>query len=142
MQQIVRCGSADFDALTAIWERSVRATHSFLTENDIQQIKALLPGHYFPAVELFAIDADGVLKAFIGLAGGAIEMLFVDSDSLRKGYGRALTRFAIRRGATKVDVNEQNPEALHFYMAMGFRISRRTATDDAGRPFPILHLSL
>ena len=57
-------------------------------------------------------------------------------------YGSALIEFAKQEGATKVDVNDQNLSALNFYKAKGFRIISRDETDDVGRPYPILHLSL
>lgn len=79
---------------------------------------------------------------FIGLHGEMIEMLFIDSDLRGRGYGSALMDFAMRRGATKVDVNEQNPSALSFYKAKGFRVVARDEMDAAGLPCPILHLSL
>ncbi|MFU6774762.1 GNAT family N-acetyltransferase, partial [Pseudomonas aeruginosa] len=41
-----------------------------------------------------------------------------------------------------VDVNEQNPQACGFYRHYGFRQTGRSATDSAGRPFPLLHMSL
>ncbi|MBD5359047.1 MAG: GNAT family N-acetyltransferase, partial [Bacteroides sp.] len=41
-----------------------------------------------------------------------------------------------------VDVNEQNISALNFYLAKGFKVTGRDETDEAGRPYPILHLSL
>lgn len=69
-------------------------------------------------------------------------MLFIDGNCRNRGYGSALIDFAKQKGATKVDVNEQNPSALNFYTAKGFRIIARDETDDAGRPYPILHLSL
>lgn len=71
-----------------------------------------------------------------------IEMLFIDSDIRGRGYGSALMDFAMRQGATKVDVNEQNPSALNFYKAKGFRVVARDERDAAGMPYPILHLSL
>jgi putative acetyltransferase len=40
-----------------------------------------------------------------------------------------------------VDVNEQNPEAVAFYLALGFHVVGRSATDAEGRPFPLLRLS-
>lgn len=79
---------------------------------------------------------------FIGMSHDSIEMLFIDSDRRGQGYGSALIEFAKQRGATKVDVNEQNLSALNFYKAKGFRIISRDETDDGGRPYPILHLSL
>lgn len=141
MLSITRCGSKDYEKLSEIWERSVRATHSFLTEQSIREIRATLIPDYFPNVELWAAVSDGVAKGFIGLSEDKIEMLFVDSDSLGKGIGTLLTEFAMRNGAVKVDVNEQNPSALGFYISRGFSIASRDAADDAGRPYPILHLT-
>jgi hypothetical protein len=47
-----------------------------------------------------------------------------------------------RQEADSVDVNEQNPQAMGFYLRMGFAVAGRSETDDVGRPFPILHLRL
>lgn len=140
--EIVRCNERDYEALAGIWERSVRATHDFLREEDFEAIRAALIPDYFPNVELYAVADNGAYTGFIGLGGDAIEMLFVDADRRGRGYGSALVDFALRHGATKVDVNEQNPSALHFYEAKGFTAVSRDETDDAGRPYPILHLSL
>lgn len=142
MEKIIRCRTEDYATLANIWERSVRATHSFLNEEDINEIKAALIPEYFPNVDLYAVADNDSLVGFIGLNDTKIEMLFIDSDHLGKGYGSALIRFAKDKGATTVDVNEQNPSALAFYKAIGFRVIGRDETDDAGRPFPILHLSL
>ena len=142
MQKIVKCNKEDYATLSDIWEHSVRATHDFLDEDTITEIKAALVPTYFPNVELYAVSHNGYHTGFIGLRDDMIEMLFIDSDSRGQGYGSSLIEFALGRGATKVDVNEQNPRALAFYQAKGFKIIGRDATDDAGRPYPILHLSL
>lgn len=118
------------------------STHNFLREEDFIEIKGALIPDYFPNVDLYAIAYNGVYIGFIGLSPGTIEMLFIDSDCRGQGYGSALIEFAKQRGATKVDVNEQNPSALNFYKAKGFRVIARDETDDAGQPYPILHLSL
>lgn len=118
------------------------ATHNFLKEEDFNEIKAVLISEYFPNVDLYAIADKGAYAGFIGLSPDTIEMLFIDSTCLNQGYGSALIEFAKQRGATKVDVNEQNSSALNFYKAKGFRVLSRDETDDAGRPYPILHLSL
>lgn len=55
MEEIVACGRNDYAALAGIWERSVRATHSFLSEADIASIGASLVPDYFPNVELYAL---------------------------------------------------------------------------------------
>ena len=140
--EIVRCTEEDYETLAGIWERSVIATHSFLKEEDFNEIKAALIPDYFPNVYLYAIADNGVYVGFIGLSPDSIEMLFIDNDRRGRGYGSALMEYAKQHGATKVDVNEQNPSALNFYKAKGFRVISRDETDDAGRPYPILHLSL
>lgn len=140
--EIVGCNEEDYETLAGIWERSVMATHNFLKEEDFNAIKAALIPDYFPNVDLYAIADKGVYAGFIGLSSDAIEMLFIDSDRRGQGYGSALVEFAKRRGATKVDVNEQNHSALNFYKAKGFCIISRDETDDVGRPYPILHLAL
>lgn len=140
--QITECSEANYPELVAIWEGAVRATHTFLDEEAISAIKAELSALYFPAVELYAAVDSGRTVGFVGLNGDSIEMLFVDCGRFGCGYGSALMDFARRRGACKVDVNEQNPRALEFYLAHGFRICGRDECDDAGRPYPILHLGL
>lgn len=141
MWDIIQCGSNDYAELVGIWERSVRATHDFLTNEAIEEIKKILVPEYFPQVELYATLDNGALTGFIGVSGEKIEMLFVDSYYLRQGIGSRLIDFAISKGAVTVDVNEQNPSALDFYTAKGFR-TIRDDVDDAGRPYPIVHLSL
>ncbi len=140
--EIVRCTEEDYETLAGIWERSVMATHSFLKEEDFNEIKAALIPDYFPNVDLYAIADNGVYVGFLGLNPNSIEMLFIDNDRRGRGYGSALMEYAKQHGATKVDVNEQNPSALNFYKSKGFRITAKDLTDGAGRPYPILHLSL
>lgn len=140
--RIIRCTEGDYGTLAGIWERSVRATHDFLKEEDFNDIRKVLIPDYFPNVNLYAIACDGMYAGFIGLSSATIEMLFVDSSYRGQGYGSALIDFARQRGATKVDVNQQNTSASGFYLAKGFRVIARDDTDDAGRPYPILHLSL
>ena len=112
--KIVRCNEGDYATLAGIWERSVRATHGFLREEHFQGIKDALIPLYFPSVELYAVVDQERYAGFIGLQGEMIEMLFIDSDLRGRGYGSALMDFAMRRGAAKVDVNEQNPSALRI----------------------------
>ena len=142
MVKISEYNSTDFSVLVEIWERSVRASHGFLDEKAIMEIKQALIPDYFPNVSLYvAYDQDRIV-GFIGLSDNRIEMLFIDGNMRGRGYGTALITFATGLGATEVDVNEQNPDALKFYRANGFNIIGRSETDDAGRPYPILHMSL
>ena len=132
------------DALVGIWERSVRATHHFLQERDIVTLRPLVAQELdSDAVEwwVLASSTDAPI-GFLGLAGSAIEGLFIDPEHRGQGGGRYLVAYAqqLRPGTLTVDVNEQNDAALGFYEALGFSVVGRSATDDAGRPFPLLHL--
>lgn len=56
---------------------------------------------------------------------------------------RCLRAHAIgEQGVTAVDVNEQNVSAAGFYLHRGFEVVGRSETDEAGRPYPLLHLRL
>lgn len=134
----------DYTELLRIWEESVRSTHHFLTERDIQFYKPLVLHDYFPAVKLYILRNDsGRIAAFIGLSADCIEMLFVDPAEQGRGYGKRLIEFATReKRIFKVDVNEQNEAALHFYMNRGFEVVTRSEVDGMGKPFPILHMQM
>ena len=142
MSTILPATSDDYDELICLWDASVRSTHHFLTEKDIQFYKPLIRNEYFPAVELYFIKNDnGKPAAFLGLSEDNIEMLFVHPLSQGKGYGKKLIEFAIhKKDIYKVDVNEQNDKALHFYLNRGFKVTGRDATDAQGNPYPILHM--
>jgi len=142
--RIRRARSTEAPALLAMWERSVRATHTFLTEADIAFYRPL-------TAEILSDDAldvwvlaeeDEGLVGFLGLAGHSIEALFLEPGRRREGSGRRLVEHAqkIAGGALTVDVNEQNDDARRFYDALGFTVVARTSHDSTGRPYPIVHL--
>lgn len=135
---------ADYLELIKIWEASVRASHEFLAEGDLQELKPLILEQYFDAVDLrCAKDGYGEIQGFCGVHGGNIEMLFIAPDAHGKGIGAMLAAHAIReQGATKVDVNEQNEQALGFYRHIGFRVTGRSPVDGQGKPYPLLHMAL
>ena len=105
MKKIVKCNKNDYKTLIGIWERSVRATHKFLDEASISEIKEALIPDYFSNVDLYAVAENDFLVGFIGLQEDKIEMLFIDSNNRGHGYGSILMEFAKQFGATKVDVN-------------------------------------
>lgn len=137
-------GADDFDQLTELWEGAVRATHHFLAEADIELLRPLVRKQYLPSAKLVGVrDASGDWLAFLGVADEELEALFVRIDAQRRGIGRLLAEHAIRMlGATRVDVNEQNPGAIAFYERMGFVITGRSELDGQGRPFPLVHMTL
>lgn len=134
----------DYPELIAIWEASVRATHHFLREDDLQLFKQLIFDQYFDAVDLYAAkDAEGRLQRFMGIAEHHLEILFVHPDAHGKGLGKLLlSKAVIHLGVTHVDVNEDNQQAFRFYEHFGFETIKRSKTDGLGKPYPILHLAL
>ncbi|MDQ1128383.1 acetyltransferase [Microbacterium sp. SORGH_AS_0888] len=136
-------GAEEYPALAGIWRRAVDATHDFLAEEDRDEIEARLQSDYFPAVVLSVAERGGRPVGFSGVLDGALEMLFVDATQRNGGIGSALLIHAIREhGVTQVDVNEQNVTAAGFYARYGFEVVARSETDEAGRPYPLLHLRL
>ena len=135
--------TALIEALTCLWENSVRASHHFLTEVDIANLKPYVK-EALQAIDTLLIAREGQeYAAFCGIQDGKIEMLFAAPEFFGKGIGRQLVGIAVKDyGATLVDVNEQNPEAFAFYRHMGFTVTGRDEKDGLGLPFPILHLCL
>ena len=128
--------------LLDLWRRSVRATHRFLTAEDIESLLPIVRDQALPALELWVVCAeDGAIAGFMGLAGSSVEALFIDPAFVRRGAGRLCLEHARRlKGPLTVDVNEQNPEAVRFYQACGFTVAGRSPLDAGGRPFPLLHM--
>lgn len=127
---------------TAIWEDSVRASHLFLSEAEIQEIKA----HVLQALTgvshlLVAEKMPGQPVAFMGLEGPRLEMLFLSPAERGAGLGRQLLEYGIRHyHLQELTVNEQNPQAVGFYQHMGFETYRRTDCDEQGGPYPLLYM--
>ena len=134
-------GEAEWPALVRIWRSAVEATHDFLTPEDVDFYESRMLGDYLPAVALTVAEIGETPVGFSGLAGHSLEMLFVDSGCRGQGVGSALLSCAIENHPDlRLDVNEQNPQAVGFYRHHGFVVLGRSATDGDGRPFPVLHL--
>ncbi|QJW46311.1 GNAT family N-acetyltransferase [bacterium BFN5] len=79
----------------------------------------------------------------MGVADDKLEMLFIDPEQRSKGIGKKLLNFAINQlGVKKVDVNEENRQAVGFYLHMGFRVVGRSELDATGKSHPILSMEL
>lgn len=136
--------SAERDRLFDVWESSVRATHHFLTEADVQMLRPLVREALTLVEPVHCTrDEQGQIVAFMFVDEGKIEMLFVASSHRGHGAGRALVEYAMQElQAHSVDVNEQNPQAIGFYERMGFVVTHRSDTDSQGNAFPILHMEI
>ena len=132
----------DYPRLIEIWESAVLSTHDFLKEEDFLYYKEQLPV-YFQYVNLFGFEQEGILIGFMGIAEGNLEMLFIDNNYRGIGIGKKLITYAIDNlQVTKVDVNEQNNQAVGFYKYIGFSVYKRSDLDGEGKEYPILHMQL
>ena len=136
--------SSDYPELVRIWEASVRATHDFLPDSYIVLLKDLVLTRYLDAVMLICTkDARQRITGFAGVAAGKVEMLFIDPQYRGQGLGRQLLRYAVEcMNADELEVNEQNPQALGFYLKQGFEVIGRTEHDGLGKPYPLLRMRL
>ena len=130
------------EKLTSVWESSVKATHLFLTEWEREKIKQYVPQALREVPHLIVAENErGGPVAFAGIGGRRLEMLFVSAESRGKGVGKRLLQYAVDCYAVnELSVNEQNPQAIGFYAHMGFRVYKRSDTDEQGGPYPILYM--
>ena len=114
-------------ALADVWERSVRATHDFLAEDDIVGLRPEAESG-IAGVERLTVAYDGGAPCgFAGSQDGKLEMLFVAPEARGRGVGRALLAHAVEHARVRtLDVNEQNPQAVGFYEHEGFVVAGRS----------------
>jgi putative acetyltransferase len=140
--EITRANKNDYPELVQVWEASVRATHDFVLEDHIVSFRTLVP-QYFDAVDLYVIRDENKILGFLGTGEQEVQMLFLHPDSRRKGLGKTFMQFAIKEHkVTKVEVNEQNTQAVGFYQHMGFKVVGRSELDYTGKPYPLLYMEL
>lgn len=132
------------EKLIDVWEKSVRETHLFLSNKEIDEIKNFVPMALKLVPHLIIeSDANGVPIAFMGIDDRKLEMLFIDPRERGKGLGRKLLEHGITNyGVKEVVVNEQNPQAKGFYEHMVFKVYERSEIDEQGNPYPILFMKL
>lgn len=130
--------------LLKVWENSVRATHKFLSNEEILEIKKYVP-EALASISHLIIDNDenGNPVAFMGIEENKLEMLFITSEYRGKGIGKKMLSYGIESyGVTNLAVNEDNPQAKGFYEHMGFKVYQRNELDDQGNPYPVLYMKL
>lgn len=106
-------------------------------------IETMVRDQYLPVAGFWiAADENDEALCFMGMSGAQIDSLFVHADARGSGVGRRLVEHAITlHPVLTVDVNEQNASGAGFYQRLGFETVGRSPVDDAGRPYPLLHLS-
>ena len=103
------------NTLLEIWEDSVRATHKFLSDAEINQIKEYVPMALKNVEHLLTAENEaGAPTGFMGIENQRLEMLFLSPEKCGKGMGRH----------------------------MGFETYKRTECDEEGNPYPLLYMKL
>ena len=130
------------EQLLNVWESSVRATHLFLSDDEIGEIKKYVPQALKSVpVLVIADDKEGNPAGFMGVADKKLEMLFISNENRGQGFGKQLLQYGIDQYEIhELAVNEQNPLAKGFYEHMGFEVYRRTDQDEQGNPYPLLYM--
>ena len=128
--------------LVEVWESSVRATHHFLSDAEVEQIKQYVPQALTEVAHLFVAQQGEQSVGFMGIEKDSLEMLFLAPQARGKGLGKQLLQEGIARGVRRLTVNEQNSQARIFYEHMGFRVYKRTDCDEQGNPYPLLYMEL
>ena len=128
------------DVLLEIWEQSVRATHLFLSDAEVNAIRAYVPQALKSVEHLIAAETEKPI-AFMGVQNGRLEMLFLAPEERGKGIGKQMLQYGIENyGIAELTVNEQNPQVVGFYAHMGFEAYKRTEFDEEGHPYPLLYM--
>jgi putative acetyltransferase len=129
--------------LLDLWEKSVLQTHHFLSATDFHETNEIVTAIDFSAFDVYCLIERNNVIGFFGIANQKIEMLFFSPEQIGKGLGKKLLYFAIHYlNANKVDVNEQNTNAVKFYSKYGFKTYERTAKDEQGKNYPLLRMEL
>ncbi len=144
IKEIKDRNSSLISQLLEIWENSVKATHLFLSDNEIKKIKKYVPHAILRVSYLIIIENESHKPiGFMGIEGTKLEMLFIKNSERGKELGKKLLNYGIENyNVNELAVNEQNPNAKGFYEYMGFRTYKRTELDEQGNPYPILYMKL
>ena len=78
--KIDKISKSEYQEVVDVWEASVRATHHFLNEADIEYFKPLILNTYLDAVELCCIRNNDKIIGFVGVADQNLEMLFIHPE--------------------------------------------------------------
>lgn len=132
------------ESLVKLWKASVKETHLFLSDLEIDNIEKYVPQALIGIPHLIvAENQSGVPVAFMGINQQKLEMLFIYPKEHGHGLGKKLVEYGIKEySINELGVNEQNLQAKGFYEHLGFEVYKRTEIDEQGMPYPILYMKL
>ena len=104
--------------LLNIWESSVKATHLFLSDDEIKNIKQYVPRAILEIpILVVAKNETGNPIGFMGISDKSLEMLFIEDKSRGFGIGKMLLNYGMENySVNNLTVNEQNPPSHRDFM--------------------------
>ena len=113
MKEINKEGRTEdlINQLLEVWEDSVKATHTFLSNEEIEKIKEYVPQALIGISHLIIeTNENGIPIAFMGIEENKLEMLFITSEYRGKGIGPKMLLHGIENyGVNDLAANEDNP---------------------------------
>ncbi len=142
--QVERAVTAEYEELLSVWDDSVLGSYDYILEEEITLFKRFIVEQVFPSVSLHCVkDRNGSISAFIGSKNNKVEMLFVKNALIGNGLGKKLLQYAVLElSCNKVDVNEENKQAIAFYKRMVFLTESRSLKTGKASTFNVLHMQL
>jgi putative acetyltransferase len=83
---------ADFDALTDLWERSARSSHTFMADEEFAQQRPRIRDLLLPSMDVWVAEDHGEMLGFVGARDAVVELLYIAPGHQGRGLGRALCR--------------------------------------------------
>lgn len=127
-----------------VWESSVRATHHFLSEEDIRSLAVYVPQALAQVpVLVVAFSDQGIPVGFMGIDGTRLEMLFLSPDVRGTGLGPAGCSSGAS-GGTVSPLCASMSRTLKPSISIStwvFRSAAARRPDEQGNPFPLLCMS-
>lgn len=129
------------EQLLKVWESSVKATHLFLSDEEIENIKSYALQALIETPCLIIVENENKIPVgFMCIAERRLEALFISNEERGKGAGKELLKYGIEKySVNALAVNEQNSLAKGFYERLGFEVYKRTEFDEQGAPYPLLY---
>ena len=130
--EIRHFNTGDLDQVAEIWLAANQQAHSFISAEywleNLGPVKEMLP-----QAEIYVLEREGEIAAFIGLQGDYIAGLFVSAEVRSRGLGRLLLdRAKQEHDRLSLKVYSKNTRAQSFYLREGFVYGEASIDSETG----------
>lgn len=129
---IRRFEKEDLEKIMKIWLDTNIQAHDFIPadywKNNFDSVKRMLP-----EAEIYVCEAQGNIKAFIGIDSGYIAGIFVSSEMQSNGMGKQLLDKAKELYSNlSLSVYQKNQKAIQFYRREQFAVKQEQIDENTG----------